>query len=143
MLRKGNSFLINILNGTLLDREEVFRKRSQRIYIDMLVSPYKIYGNMWYGKADRQLTGDRLLTEIERVLQFYEEFVIDRSLEIEQVRLPLEKRLNNPTIYVDLDNHNVQDKNSLWCFRNVPSNDGQKVVTKALGLHHFISLEHL
>lgn len=36
-----------------------------------------------------QLTVDRLLSEIERVLQSYEEFVIDRSLEIEVIHVKL------------------------------------------------------
>lgn len=36
-----------------------------------------------------QLSADRLLSEIERVLQFYEEFVVDQSLEIEVVHVKL------------------------------------------------------
>lgn len=40
-----------------------------------------------------QLSADRLLSEIERVLQSYEEFLINQSLEIEviHVKLPSEK----------------------------------------------------
>lgn len=36
-----------------------------------------------------QLSADRLLSEIERVLQSYEEFVVDQSLEIEVINVKL------------------------------------------------------
>lgn len=51
-----------------------------------------------------RLSTDRLLSEIERVLQSYEEFVVDQSLEIEVVlvKLPSGKG-HKKKCYVDLE----------------------------------------
>lgn len=51
-----------------------------------------------------QLSADQLLSEIERVLQSYEEFVVDQSLEIEvvHVKLALGKG-HKKKPYVDLE----------------------------------------
>lgn len=51
-----------------------------------------------------QLSADRLLSEIERVLQSYEEFVIDQSLKIEVVHVKLHSgKRHKKKCYVDLE----------------------------------------
>lgn len=51
-----------------------------------------------------QLSADRLLSEIERVLQSYEEFVVDQALEIEVVHVKLPSRKGHKKKrYVDLE----------------------------------------
>ena len=52
-----------------------------------------------------QFSADRLLTEIERVLQSYEEFVIDQTLVIElvHVRLPSGRGADKRKCFVDLE----------------------------------------
>lgn len=60
-----------------------------------------------------QLSADRLLSEVERVLQSYEEFVVDQSLEIEvvHVKLPSGKGHKNKR-YVDLEKALKEKKRS-------------------------------
>jgi len=67
-----------------------------------------------------QMTADRLLSEIERVLQSYEEFVIDQSLEIElvHVRLPSGSGRKRKC-YVDLE-RTIDEKR---CFIKIKNND--------------------
>lgn len=51
-----------------------------------------------------QLSADRLLSEIERVLQSYEEFLIVQSLEIEAIHVKLSSgKENKKKCYVDLE----------------------------------------
>ena len=73
-----------------------------------------------------QLSAERLLAEIERVLQSYEEFVIDQSLVIEliHVRLPAGR---GKRCYVDLERTmtekqcfiNIKNKDELCCARAI------------------------
>lgn len=65
-----------------------------------------------------QLSADRLLSEIERVLQSYEEFVVDQSLEIEviHVKLPSGKG-NKKKCYVDLEK-SLKEKKSFIKINN-------------------------
>lgn len=75
-----------------------------------------------------QLSADRLLSEIERVLQSYEEFVVDQSLEIEviHVKLPSGKG-NKKKCYVDLEKSlkekksfiKINNKDQLCCARAI------------------------
>lgn len=65
-----------------------------------------------------QISADRLLSEIERVLQSYEEFVVDQSLEIEviHVKLPSGKG-NKKKCYVDLEK-SLKEKKSFIKINN-------------------------
>lgn len=65
-----------------------------------------------------QLSADRLLSEIERVLQSYDEFVVDQSLEIEviHVKLPSGKG-NKKKCYVDLEK-SLKEKKSFIKINN-------------------------
>lgn len=65
-----------------------------------------------------QLSADRLLSKIERVLQSYEEFVVDQSLEIEviHVKLPSGKG-NKKKCYVDLEK-SLKEKKSFIKINN-------------------------
>ena len=59
----------------------------------------------------KDLTAERLLTEIERVLQSYEEFVLDETLEIELVHLSLPNGGFGPSgNFVDLERHIKEKK---------------------------------
>ena len=59
----------------------------------------------------KDLTAERLLTEIERVLQSYEEFVLDETLEIELVHLSLPDGGFGPSgNFVDLERHIKEKK---------------------------------
>lgn len=65
-----------------------------------------------------QLSADRLLSEIERVLQSHEEFVVDQTLEIEviHVKLPSGKG-NKKKRYVDLEK-SLKEKKSFIRINN-------------------------
>lgn len=78
-----------------------------------------------------QLSADRLLTEIERVLQSYEEFVIDQTLVIElvHVRLPSCRSAYKRNCFVDLERElrakkcfiRIKNKDDLWCAKAIIS----------------------
>lgn len=65
-----------------------------------------------------QLSADRLLSEIERVLQSYEEFVVDQSLEIEVIHVKLPSgNGNKKKCYVDLEK-SLKEKKSFIKINN-------------------------
>ena len=67
-----------------------------------------------------ELNVDRLLSEIERVLQSYEEFVLDESLDIEMIHASLPKGgVGKRCHYVDLPKM-MKDKR---CFIRIENND--------------------
>jgi uncharacterized C2H2 Zn-finger protein len=64
------------------------------------------------------ITVERLLTEIERVLQSYEEFVLDETLEIELVHASLpDGGVGRSGNFVDLERH-IKEKSSLIRIQN-------------------------
>ena len=66
----------------------------------------------------KDLTAERLLTEIERVLQSYEEFVLDETLEIELVHVSLpDGGVGRSGNFVDLERH-IKEKRSLIRIQN-------------------------
>jgi len=67
-----------------------------------------------------ELNADRLLSEIERVLQSYEQFVLDESLDIEMIHVSLPKGcVGKRCHYVDLPKM-MKDKR---CFIRIENND--------------------
>lgn len=92
----GNIIDIFLSKSGFMDSRDLVRLTVQCPELDHPISlPF-----MWVA----QLSSDRLLSEIERVLQSYEEFVVDQSLEIEviHVKLPSGKG-NKKKCYVDLE----------------------------------------
>lgn len=105
-----------------------------------------------------QLSADRLLSEIERVLQSYEEFVVDQSLEIEviHVKLPSGKG-NKKKCYVDLEKSlkekksfiKINNRDQLCCARAIVTAKARidkhpkwnsirkgNIILKGDGMHH-------
>lgn len=106
----GNIIDIFLSKSGFMDSRDLVRLTVQCPELDYPISlPF-----MWVA----QLSADRLLSEIERVLQSYEEFVVDQSLEIEviHVKLPSGKG-NKKKCYVDLEK-SLKEKKSFIKINN-------------------------